>query len=605
MDDFKHVQQYAQELRALYGERDSILDEMYDMYKLIWDEQSYVESRGNNIKVTKSPDPRNAVQGIVRLMTSSDPKFKVSYDLNDQMAVDMSSEIEKLAIILIECGGRVRGAPLLYDVLMSAAIFGEFIIGVTSTKDLVEVAEGAAPAVVARAERVAKMTPYLFEAYDPRNCYPVQDALGLRAFCKRSELTAGEVLERFGQDAERSLRGRNKSVTTSQRVVLWDWWDLEQRCVWVDGGKEAVYQEKHGLPFIPYVCQVVEGSSMFLEPDEQRDPPLYTYYESGLWKRQNLSLTAIYQAIMAMGLNPQFVQEMGPTNEKVVRDFSVPGGVFNVPTGSKFYPMGNKGLIDPATMTGLEIAERKGEESTIYKQALGAALGDVAFSTVALLSQQGRLPLVGIQKRVSWGLADVAMMAIRWMKFNKGSYKLSYSEYSAEIDAKDIPDNLHLECQVEVNLPQDRLQASNIANILVQAGIVDRGWVRENILQISNPEAVDERLMEEQTMQALFSEWLKVFVQSQTQDFARQFMPELAGPQPGMGQPGAMPMPGGNGQGPMPGMEQPGMEMPGPMGVQGMQGGLPPQMAAMGGQPIPGQMGGTGEPEEYQGGMLE
>jgi hypothetical protein len=603
MDDFKSVKQNAQELRSNYVTRDGILDEMYNMYKLYWDEQTYVESRGNNIKVTKSPDPRNAVMGIVRLMTTVAPIFKVGYDLNDQAAVDISNEIEKLASILIESGGRVRGTSLVYDVVMSAAIFGEFIIGVTSTQDLVDAAKGAVDAVVARAERVAKITPYLYEVYDPRNCYPVMDALGLRAICRRSELTAGEIKERFGADAERSLKGKAKTVTSSQLTVLWDWWDLEQRCVWVDGGNEPIMQEAHGLPFIPFVCQVVEGSRMFTEPDEQRDPPLYTYYESGLWKRQNLALTAIYQAIAAMGLNPQFVQEMGPSQEAVVRDFSTPGGVFMVPQGSKFYPMGNKGLIDPSTMVGLEIAERKGEESTIFKAALGANVmgGSVAFSTVALLSQQGRLPLVGIQKKVSWGIADAALLAIRWMKLSKKQYKLTYAENSAEINAKDIPDNLHLECQVDISLPQDRLQSANIANMLVQSGIVDRAWVREHVLQITNPKAVDDQLMAEQTQQALFAEWVKVFVQAETQKFAREFMPELG---PGMAGPG---MPGAQGMPPqgMPMQEQMPPQQPGPMGVEGMQGGMPPEMAAMGGQPIPGQMGEGMPPEEYAGGMLE
>lgn len=594
MDDFKEIKQFSQELVSLYSERDRILDEMYKMYKLIWDEQSYVESRGNNIKVTKSPDPRNVVLGIVRLMTAVKPVWSVSQDLNDQMAVDISSEVEKLAAILVECGSRIGGAPLVYDVVMSAAIFGEFVVGVSSTRDLVEAAEGAAPAVVARAKRVEQMTPYLFEVYDPRTCYPVIDALGLRAFCRRSEVTAGEVKERFGADAEASLRGRRQSVASNQRVVLWDWWDLEQRCVWVEDGKEPILKEAHGLPFLPFVCQVVEGSGMFADPDEQRDPPLYTYYESGLWKRQCLALTAIYQAIAAMGLNPQFVHEKGPTAEAVVRDFSTPGGVLEVPAGSKFYPMGNKGLIDPATLTGLEIAERKGEESTIYKQALGGNVGGGdTFSKLALLSQQGRLPLVGIQKRVSWGLADAVMIAIRWMKESKRSYKLSYAEYSAEINAKDIPDNLHLECNVEVSLPQDRLQLANVGNLMVQSGLVDRGWVRENILQITNPEAVDERLMTEQTTQALFAEYVKVFVQSQARDFVRELMPEVA-MQQDMQQAQMMGGPGGNGAGPM----------PGPMGVEGMEGGLPPELAAMGGQPIPGQ-GMPEEPEMYEGGMLE
>src|SRR5512139_4258047 len=112
MDDFKSVKQFSEELRRLYVTRDSILDEMYDMYKLIWDEQSYVEGRSQFVKVTKSPDPRNVVLGIVRLLTTVAPIYKVSYDLNDAFAMDVANQIEKLATILIETAGRVRGSPM-------------------------------------------------------------------------------------------------------------------------------------------------------------------------------------------------------------------------------------------------------------------------------------------------------------------------------------------------------------------------------------------------------------------------------------------------------------------------------------------------------------
>ena len=572
MDEFREIQTVAQEVISLHAERDMILDEMYRMYRLEWDEERLVQRSGNNVKVTKAPDPRNVVMGVTRLLTSSEPVFTVTEGLNAPDVAGISSQIENLAHILIQASGRAQGVRLMNEIVRSAVVFGVFVIGITSTDDMLDAIQASGtPAAIARVKRIAQMTPYLFEVYDPRTCYPVRDGVGMRSFLRRTEVTDQEVIERFGVDA---VEGGDSRALRRKRVLM-DWWDLMsgQRCVWLDGQAKPILLAEHGLDFLPVIYQTTEGSTMFAEPERQLEPLLYTYYASGLWKRACLAMTAIYQAIAAMGLNPQFIQELGPTGEAVERDFTVPGGVFTVPMGSKFYPLANKGLIDPATLTGLEIAERKGEESTVYRQALGGGIASgLAFSTVALLSQQGRLPLVGIQTDVGWGVADAIMVALRWMKIGKRrKYKLSYAEYSAEIAAEDIPDVINVDCKIEVDLPQDKLQMANVGNLLTQAGLVDKAWVRENILQITDPDAVDERIMAEQTKQALFGEWLKVFVQSQTQQFAQEMMPP--------------------GQGMMP--PEQGMMPPeqGAMGVQGLEGGLPPQLAAMGGQPIPGAGG--------------
>jgi hypothetical protein len=465
-------------------------------------------------------------------------------------------------------------------------MFSEVQIAVTKTSDLVRHAQGASKAAQIRAEQVAARTPYLFDVWHPKTGYPEFDSLGLRAFYREIETNSGNVMDEFGQPARDLFPDGNRY----QQVTVCHFWDYEIRASWLRGHEKPLILEKHGLPFIPIVCQLGEGSKMFERPEQQRQPFGYTLWKSGLWERQNLALTVLYTLIFTMGNAPMFTYLHNDPDAPLEVDHSVPGGVVYLSAGEKFEQV-PKNAVDPALMQGLEIADKKAGESTIYGQTLGEPLGGNApYSMVALLHQAGRLPLVVPQRKAQWALGEAARIALRWMKEDTG--QADYSRLLGELMPADIPDTFEVSASLEINLPQDELQNAQAANIVSQGEdpLVSRKHAREKYLNIRQPEDMtreiwDERAANLKAMQYFVGEMERL--QMRLQQIMQPQMPMQPGMpppgQPGMPPPGQPGMPPGGPPGQMP--------APAPMGQPaGPPMGGPPPGPAQGGPP-PG-MGG-------------
>jgi hypothetical protein len=251
-----------------------------------------------------------------------------------------------------------------------------------------------------------------------------------------------------------------------------------------------------------------------------------------------------------------------------------------VPQGSTFAPL--IAPLDQGFVMGLEIGERKLEESTLYKAALGQPLGgNPSYSMVALLSQQGRLPLLMTQRKLGWALASALELAFEWMKKDAGEYKGRYETKEAVLKANDLPEHVHLDVQLEISLPQDLLQQVGIGMQATAGKLVSRKWARENLMKIAQSEAMEEEIWDEQAGDMMYQIELQKMVAQEQQ--AMQPQPQAPMPQ-GM-PPEQMPM--------MP-PEQMGMMGEQPPGLPGggpMQGEIPPEMM-MGGMQGPEVEGG-------------
>ena len=559
---FREIQEHSEHLKSLYGARNELMTLMEEMYLLLWRDEERVKRLHNNIKITKSPTARNKLLGAARLMIATDPEFSMPEDTNGDQAMENASLIEQAAKRLWVAAGRVREDPVHYDVVLSALLFGEMHIGIDKTIDLVRHAEGTKnDAALYRAKEIASITPYTFDAWDPRTGYPDRDKFGVRAYYREVVTTSGEVLDNFGDAAIRVFPDGRRYAT----CTLCHYWDYKHRYTWVQGHSELpLVQEEHNLPFIPIIAKIGEGSTLFAEPEYQNQAFLYTFAKSGLWERENLALTVLYTNIFGIGANPMFVEKLNAQGEGPEYDFSQPGGIVRVPNGADWGPVSNKGVIDPSILQGWEIAETKASESTIYDQALGEPLsGNAPFSMVALLHQAGRLPLIVPQRKAGWAIADAVKKALVWYR-KEPEKGYDYSHIFGKLDAKKIPEQFDLVAHLDVSLPQDKLQQSNVASLLTGGDdpLMPKNWVRENVLGEGQPEEIQMQIWSEQAarlmMQGFYEQLLPSLMQriGQMIGGGQQTPPGASG-----GQPGALP-----------GQSPPTMESP-------MTQGLPPEMA--------------------------
>lgn len=570
LTEYGRIREQGESLKGMYAERNRNYAAFEDMYLMDWKE---IPSKpGVALSKTISPDARNAIHGAVRLMVATDPLFNVPVDKQER--TDATENIERAASYLWAQASRVYGAPVHYDAILSSLLYGEQHIAITDTSQMVEHAKQVkrSKAYIARAEKVAEITPYTFDVWNPKDSYVERDNFGLTAYMLLKNVKAGEIRSRFGAEAYNLLEAKS----AADEVELKIWYDLEWYAVAIDD--VPVICRPHDLIGIPVVATMADGTRLFGKPEHQSQPFLYTLYKSGMWQRQNLSLTVLYTLIEQIGMMPTFVHKQGQSIDRTIEiDHNLPGGVIDLKNDEDLSMLDKSRVIDPSLKFGMDIAETKANESTMYKVALGQPLSaGTAFSSYSLLSQSGRVPLISIQKRGGWGIAEAVELALRFYKDGKRKHP------ALDISPSDIPANLQLDAKLDIALPQDKLQMANIAQMLVNSGLATREWARENVLNISQSRQMDDDIWAERAADTQYMAWL----QQQQQQAAMSTQPQ----QPMM-------PPGGAETQMIPPEMQAGAMMPGGQGEM-VQGGLPPQMAGM----LPGQ-GEAAVPPEMAGMM--
>jgi len=571
----------------LFGERDANLEEMRRMFHLEW---STAGTESDAIKRTMSPAPFNDVLGAVRLMSATEPQFAVPFDEGSSESQRLSEKLERAARSMWNASGRVGMRPVHSEVAFSALWASEIYLGVVQTADLVKQAK--TPGQKRRAQFVAEQTPYLFQAYNPATCYPVIDGLGLSAMYRRVQTRWGEVVDRWGKLAEESRPSKlSQRDPRLDRVVINYYQDWDTEAVWLDEADKEVLSADLALGFLPVVAGIADGSLLFDRPELQRWPMLYALAKSGLWKRQNLALTTVFSTIAAIGANPQLVM-YSDDDRPLNIDRSVPGGVLRMRKGEQIVALNEK-VYEPAQLTAYELAQRLGRESTISQAALGGAPDRaMTFSEMSLLSQAGRLPLVGPKEIGGEAIAAAMMMAFKWFKEGGQKATLQYGKghemRSVELVPSEIPANVIIDATLEVNLPQDKMAQVATANQATGSKLLSRRWARENVLGVGQSAAMDKEILFEtldevavqRAIEQLKQRDAMMAAQAQQQQAMQQMQPS---PQPspiGEGtmsadmQPSPQPSPIGEGV-PMGGGVGPGMPQQTPGRPRQMQGQMP------------------------------
>lgn len=560
---------HASALRAGYGQRDALFDKYLEMYLLDWRKKN--NRKLKHMQVTASPDFRNQVQGAVRLMVATDPQVNVK-----RTEKTKSSNVEAVEEFLnstLYQSGRLAGEPVHYPMITAGLLYDEMHAAITPTLDMLKYAQEAekkagddrarayAKAQRYRWEEISEATKFLVEPWSPVGGYPEFGTTGLTAYYRVTEVTAGEVIDRFG-----ALPGKASNLTRQTRVNLHTFYDQVYTAIWIDQGDLLL--RPHGLPRIPVVVQILNGSRMFAKPEDQRQPFGYTLYKSNLWTAQNLALTAIYTAVLNYAWSPTKIYTPGIEGSRI--EINNDEDLITLHPGDRLDYVQNKGTIDPSMQQALTLANDLGSQSTIYPQALGAAPERVAtYSQIALLSQAGRLPLIGPQRRGGWAFSSICETILAFMR-DEPDYRAGTG-----LSVSDIPRGVEVNVKLDVSLPQDKLQQANIIQILTDPNNpkVSTGWALENILNISNPEQMRREIWNEQAAEQYYRQQLAQLLQAAAQ--AQQQANQPQGPQPGQGMPPQGPGGPVSQGGPMPPESMGGPQQPGAP----MQGGLPQAQA--------------------------
>jgi hypothetical protein len=234
-----------------------------------------------------------------------------------------------------------------------------------------------------------------------------------------------------------------------------------------------------------------------------------------------------------------FIHERAIEGSNLMIDFDNVGGIVHLNPGDKLYPL-QRDVFNKDSLTGLDVIDKATQESTLYKQVLGKeAPARTAFSTVALLSQSGRLPLVASQRAGGWGIGTAFENMFTLIKDKKKVRTALLDSRRIDIDPAEIPDDLIIDVTLDADLPQDKLQQANIAAMLMQNKLTSLAWIRENILNIGQSGDMDKEIIGEQFTQKMVDEFLTnkmaeeimAQLQQQAQEQAAQQQQEAANQQ--------------------------------------------------------------------------
>lgn len=485
------IQTEDDDIITLYSTRDSMFSAFHDMYFMQNSEgdSSLNDHDASDVKQTISPSARNDVVGVHRLLKTSDPRFKATSQTGDtDKLVKASDEIYGASCELLP-------TSVHSDATLSAVLFGMVTIRTEMVDDLL--ALDLDPVIKTRLQDIRMRTPVLFTAISAQQSYPKFGKYGMIAFVRQYDTTAGELREEWGPQAV-----PNHAKDTEQLTVR-DHTDGTYRAVYVKGESDPVEPKAfgpHGLKRIPIVCTLAGGSGLFFKPEETLMPFLYAKWQGQWWRRETLLYTTLFTSMFERGTGP--LVSIDPTsldeNQQVMVNWS----------GALRYITGKAQLIDDKAfddnlVRAKSLLDNVGDDSTIYKQALGAEIGNgnAPFSAVAMLSQSGKLPIIDQQEAVSKAIEEAMMISLRRMKDESIPFEGVKSQ-TPLLNPQDIPDDMALECTLEPNLPQDQVKNSQIANGL--GDTVSTEWKRKELLQVNDSDAMTKQIWTEKASNQLF-----------------------------------------------------------------------------------------------------
>ena len=503
MKTIKEAKQFSSELVRLGTERKAIQDRMDQMIRMDWIEKPSLE-KNPNLKLTVSPQARNTFLGAKRLMTATNPIIRIPRGKNDDSMKDKFDPMENFCKAVWDLSGKFAGKPVHFDLVDQLLRYDEFQIGITDTQDLLKIHEKGSKAEKYRYQRIAETTPYIFSILDAKSGYWEADSFGVINYLQVKKLTNVAAFSMFGEEA---MKAAGLDTANSVMPVFYhDYWDLDVHFAWLSNSAEG-YQNndallvgggegmgKHDLPVIPIICQVGEASQHEGDVNYMRQPLLYGVDKANLWQRLNMLHTYQFTAIHNISMNPMWIHTRGLENPDtdVEMDFSNPSGIVHLPPGDNIQPM-MRDAVNMDMQKGLQEARQLWDESSIYPQTFGQPLGgQQAFSTVALLSQSGRLPLVTYQLTGGFGISRAFEAMFALMRASTKPRSAQWLNKAIEIEPEDIPINLLIEVRLDADLPTDRLKQATMAMQLKQADLVSKDWIRDEVLGINDSADMEE-----------------------------------------------------------------------------------------------------------------
>lgn len=458
-----------------YAARDTMLKRYREIYFMTGvDQPRNEEIDPNDWKITPSPSGRNEVVGMQRLLNTSE----LQIDIKDEAKKE---KIEEGLKAILRVSGEGRRARVESDAALSVVLYGAVCVYAEAIQDLLTI-KTLSPAKRRHLEKKQKRSPFLLRLINTEESYPEWDEDMLISHVWKYRLLGKFLKSRWGV----------KGYTDNTEYIVYDVMTPEYHVVWAEGSKENIFVGEHGLGCVPIFVAYAGGSDLFTKPEEQMNSFLYAKAKGNFDKRENSLLTTLFTNIHQRGTAGPLIA-IDPENAGQTVTVSYAGGMRYIM--AKATQVDDK-IIDPVIFQAKSVLDELSGQSTVYRQTLGenVGAGNMPFSSMAMLSNSGKLPLIDPQRALEQVFTDA---------FNHILYRIKNEVIENEqIKPEDIEDDTEIECSLTAKLPQDSLRNAQIAQGL--GDLVSDEWKHENLLQITDTTKMQKEMFKEQMKKAIF-----------------------------------------------------------------------------------------------------
>ncbi len=469
-----------------------------------------------------STDPSDALRTAARTLSTVLPKITFFPLDSHPETRARANKIEKALMWHFKRASKRSVSRLVYDIVLSALRYDEIGFQVVYMPWQKKIAKE-----IESTKQWNTKGDFAWLVHNPRNVHTNRSALDLESVLLCKVMRAESFVSEWGKAASKVQRMIKDDGL--QHVVVYDWTDAKERCVWVVPGevptstrKEdtiTIYHDEHKLPFIPWVSRV-GGSAIDDEPEYQRAPLLDSVYYSHQWDTLNTLKSLEMSIAIATAAAPASRSETF-SGESPEIDYTVPGGDVPQKPGEKYEPL-PRPQLDARFRELVSKTQAEVGKSTVpaILQSPDTTSG-VAFATINTVLKAASSVLDPIKELTEGALSDGFEQCLLWKIHTKdnlfGWDDTKYRQeqvnplYGSQIQVKSTeldPENLYLDVKLTANLPIDEIQRLNAAQIMLQMGI-PRERVYEQLDIPDGDMVIEEKMMEAMT-EAAFQNRLKV-----------------------------------------------------------------------------------------------
>ena len=475
------IKKNARNVISRYTARDNMLKRYRDIYFL----DNIEKPRNSEIdegdwKLTPSPSGRNEVVGMQRLLNTSE--FHIT--IKDDDDVKEADEIEEGLKAVLRVSGEGRRSRIESDAALAAVLYGAVTVYAESIADLLQI-KTLSKYKRDHLMKKQKRSPFLLRLINTEESYPEWDEDMMISHSWRYKIRGANLKARWGVDAK-----------DNNEYMIYDVFTPEYHVVWADGLNGEILAAEHGLGCLPIFTAYAGGSDLFHKPEEQMQSFLYAKAKANLDKRENSLLTTLFTNIHQRGTAGPLIA-LDPDNLPSTVTVSYQGGMRYIT--AKAQQIDDK-IIDPVIFQAKGLLDELSGQSTIQRQTLGENMGSgVPFSSLAMLSNSGKLPLVDPQRALEQVFTDA---------FNHILYRIKTETIENEqINPANITDEMEVNVSLQAKLPQDSLRNAQVAQQL--GDLVSDQWKHTELLQIGDTNDMQKQQMKEQMKKAIFAALLQ------------------------------------------------------------------------------------------------